>query len=326
MNFYRFAQGIRLGMSPEVADEMTKVYKGSAPKQESTANQNTTQTPAQQAQYQNLLLNSDKWMDNGGFDKNYGGDPNFNPVAGFTQGQQNALTNSGQLGGNLQNLYNGAGVDSLGNFLGAYDPSKTGLNGAIDAANNRLDWNYNTGVAPQVRQGATNAGQFGSTRHGVAEGIALSNLSQQKTDAASTLAYQDQQAFNQNQMNVLNNLGGITKGLNSGNGLQFDSGAMQQQQNQQEINGQLQKWAYENNVSLNDLLAYQQLVSGNMGGTNMGQNQGTSTTQSGGGGMGVAAGALGGAATGAAVGSVVPGIGTMVGAGVGAVAGGLSAS
>jgi hypothetical protein len=325
MNFYRFAQGLRLGMSPEVADSMTKVYKG-GDKQKTEAVQNTVQTPAQQAQYNNLLQGADAWKNWEGFDKNYGGSADFNPVAGFTPEQQAALKASGQTGQQLQDLYNTQGVSSLSNFLGAYDPSKTGLTGAIDASNNRLDWNYGTTVAPQVRQGATGAGQFGSTRHGVAEGIALSNLSQQKTDAASTLAYQDQQAYNQNQLNALNNLSGITKGLNSGSGLQFDAGTLQQQQNQAQISGDLQKWAYENNVSLNDLLAYQQLISGNMGGTNVGQGTNTGGGRAGGGGAGMAAGALGGAAAGATVGSVGGPIGTAVGAGVGAIAGAYGSS
>jgi hypothetical protein len=294
---------------------MTKVYKSGGEKSQSQSD--SVSTPAQQEQYNNLLSGADAWLKGGGFDKNYGGSPDFNGVAGFTPEQQAALNSTNNTGQWLQNRYSSAGIKSLDKYFGEYDPSKTGLNSAIDASNNRLDWNYNTGVAPQVRQGATDAGQYGSTRHGVAEGIALSNLSQQKTDAASTMAYQDQQAYNQNQLNVLNNLSGITQGLNSGNALQFNAGLTQQQQNQAGINGDLQKWAYENNVSLNDLMAYQQLVSGNMGGTNVGQST-ARPGSTGGGGAGVAAGALGGAAAGATVGGPW-------GAAAGGIIGGVSA-
>jgi hypothetical protein len=291
MSLHRFFEGIRLGMTPQAADYMSSVHGGGGDeKQES----NSTSTPYQKEQYDKLLAGADSWLSGGGFDKNYGGSAGFNPTAGFTSGQQAGLAGSDATGKAAQGLYDSQGLSTLANYFGTYDPNKTGLTGAIDASNNRLDWNYNTGVAPQVRQGATDSGQYGSTRHGVAEGIALSNLSQQKTDAASTLAYQDQQAYNQNQLNILNNLSGITKGLNSGNGLQYDAGTLQQQQNQAEINGQLQKWAYENNVSLNDLIAYQQLVSGNMGGT--------STSESSGGGGGSSAlgtiGTVGGAVVG----------------------------
>lgn len=269
MNFTKFSQCLRLGMSPETADDMGKLYKGDKSTQTTSSSR-----PAQEQQYNTLLKGSDSWLNQGGFDKNYGGTAGFDPTANLTPEQQAALQGSYGTGGDLQSMYNTQGASSLGNFLGEYDPSKTGLNSAIDAANNRLDWNYNTTVAPNVRQGATDAGQFGSTRHGIAEGVALSNLSQQKVDASANLAYQDQQAYNTNQLNALNNLSSITRGLNSGYGLQYDTGSIQQQQDQSEINGQLQRWAYENNVSLNDLLAYQQLVSGNMGGTETNKSKG----------------------------------------------------
>jgi len=271
MNFTRFAQGLRLGMSPAVADNMTRVYGGGGDEPQET---NSSSTPYQQANYDKLLSGADTWMSNGGFDKNYGGSADYNSNAVMTPEQKAALAASGQTGQSLQAMYNGAGQQSLADSLGTYDPSKTGLNAAIQASNSALDWNYGTQVAPQVRQGATDAGQYGSTRHGVAEGIAQSQLSQQKTNAASTMAFQDQQAFNTNRTNTLANLSSISKGLNSGNGLSYDAGNLQQQQNQQQISADMQKWAYENNVSLNDLLAYQQLVSGNMGGTQTSESSG----------------------------------------------------
>lgn len=318
MSFRRFQEGLRLGMSPEVADQMSFLHKGGRPSTKTESTQ--TSTPYQQGYYDKLLQGAEAWRQGGGFDKNYGGSKDFNPVAGLTPEQQAGLKGSYQTGQNLQNLYSDQGGSSLGRYFGAYDPSKTGLADAINASNNQMDWNYNTQVAPGIRQGATDAGQYGSSRHGVAEGIAQSQLSQQKQNAASQLAFQDQQAYNQNQLNVLNNLSSITKGLNSGNGLQFDAGQLQQTQNQNQINGQLQKWAYENNVRLNDLLAYQQLISGDMGGTVTGKSK---TTGSSGG-----SGALGSIATigGATVGGFFGGpAGAAAGASVGgAVGNGLS--
>ena len=313
MNFQRFNELLRLGVGAEQADLSARLYKGD----EKQTSENTS-TPYQQKDYDTLLDKSNEWLSGGGFDKNYGGSANFDSVANLTSGQQAGLAGSQTTGQATQNLYNTQGLSSLGNYLGAYDPNKTGLNSAIQASNNQLDWNYGTQVAPQVRQGATDAGQFGSTRHGVAEGIAQSQLSQQKTNAASTMAFQDQQAYNQNQLGVLNNLSSITKGLNSGNGLQYDAGTLQQGQDQNEINGQLQQWAYQNNVSLNDLLAYKSLISGDMGGV-------TSSESSGGGG---GSGALGTIATvgGAVVGGIYGGpAGAAAGASVGgAVGNGLS--
>lgn len=317
MNFQRFNQLLRMGVNPQAADEASALWKGSDKQKSSSTN---TSTPYQQEDYDTLLQKSNDWLNGGGFDKNYGGSANFDSTADLTTGQQAGLAGSQATGQATQGLYDQQGLSSLGNYFGTYDPSKTGLNAAINASNNAMDWNYNTTVAGNIRQGATDAGQFGSTRHGVAEGIAQSQLSQQKQNAASTMAFQDQQAFNQNQLGVLNNLSSITKGLNSGNGLQYDAGTLQQGQDQNEINGQLQQWAYQNNVSLNDLLAYKSLISGDMGGVTTSKSEST-----GGGGGG---GALGAIATvgGAVVGGMYGGpAGAAAGASVGgAVGNGLS--
>lgn len=290
------------------ADSASSLYKGGGGKQTQTQ----TETPYQQGQYKNLLNNADSWLNNGGFTDAYGGGADFDPTANFTQGQNQGLAGSQQTGSALAALYSGQGQNSLADYLGPYNPDKTGLTGAINASNNALDFNYGTQVAPQVRQGATDAGQYGSTRHGVAEGLALSQLSQQKMNAANTMAFQDQQAYNQNRLGVLGNLSTITKGLNSGNGLQFDAGQLQQTQDQNEINGALQKWAYENNASLNDLLAYQQLISGNYGGTTTGVSKG-----GGGGGSGAlgAIGTIGGAVVGSFFGA--PTVGAAAGGAIG---------
>lgn len=296
MNFSKFSQCLRLGMNPAVADDMNRLYKGDSGS-EQTSEQDST--PYQQQYFNNLLRGADSWLAKGGFNKQYGGSANFDSVANQNQAQIDAINNSVSQGNNLQGLYNTLGNSSISNFLGTYDPSKTGLNSAIDAANNRIDWNYNTTIAPQVRQGAQDAGQYGSTRHGVAEGIALSNLSQQKLDAANTLAYQDQQAYNANQLNALNSLSNISTGLNSGNTTAYNAGTLTQQQQQNEINGQLEKWAYENNVTLNDLMAYKNLISGDMGGSSAGS---VTATSNGGGGLGALA-SIGGSALGSYMGS-----------------------
>ena len=292
------------------ADKASSLYKGGGGKQTSTQ----TSTPYQQTQYKNLLTGADQWLQQGGFDKQYGGVEGFDPTANFTAGQQAGLAGSQQTGQQVSQLYGTAGLSSLADYLGPYDPNKTGLTGAINASNNALDFNYGTQVAPQVRQGATDTGQYGSTRHGIAEGLALSQLSQQKMNAANTLAYQDQQAYNQNRLGVLGNLSTITKGLNSGYGLQYDAGSLQQQQDQNEINGQLQRWAYENNASLNDLLAYQQLISGDYGGTTSSVTKGGKS----GGGALATIGTIGGAVVGGFFGGPA---GAAAGASVGGAAG-----
>ena len=308
MNLQRFNELVRLGVPLMGAAEDASYWKGSS-KQKSSST--TTSTPEQSEQYGNLLSGSDDWINSGGFDKNYGGSEGYDPVANFTPEQLAAIQGMAGTGQGLQDLYNGAGLSSLSDALGAYDPSKTGLNSALDNMYERSNFDFDTNQAGQLRQGAQAAGQFGSSRAGIAEGLARDRLSQNQLAASSNMALQDQQNWNTNRTNTLNNLSAITKGLNSGNTALYDSGALQQGQNQAEISGELQKWAYENNVSLNDLLAYKQLITGDMGGTNVSN----STSSGGGGNSGLTAlGSFGGSALGSYFGGAQGGA---AGAGIG---------
>lgn len=266
MNLSRIQQMLAMGNSIEAAMDMQVHWKGGG-KQETTSNATTTNTPTQTPQYNNLLSEADSWLNNGGL----GGGGYINKSDGQQANTYGSIIN----GNNLNGIYTTAGNEALWQMLGNYDPNATGLNGAIDASNNRLDFNYNTQVAPQVAQGAIDTGQYGSTRNGVAQGIALSNLSQQKADSANTLAFQDQQNFNNNRLAAYQSLGQITQGLNSGNQLAYDT-------QEQDRLMQMQALAAKNGASLQDLLAYQQLISGDYGGTST--TNGTSSVKGGSGG------------------------------------------
>lgn len=278
MNFLRFNVYRLMGVPVE---DMGLHFKGSK-KQESTS----TYKPYQQGQYDTLLEGADAWKGGSGFDKNYGGAEGFDPVADMTPEQLAALGQMGNTGAGLSDIYGGLGMDSLRDSLGTYDPSKTGLNTALDNMYERSNFDFDTNQAGQIRQGATGAGQFGSSRHGIAEGLARDRLSQNQSATAGQMQLQDQQAWNTQRQNTLNNLSAISKGLGSGNTMQYDAGAIKQGQAQSEISGELQKWAYENNVDMNDLIAYKNLISGDMGGKN------TSVSKGGAGG-GSALGAIG---------------------------------
>lgn len=308
MNFLAFNTMRVMGVPVE---DMGLRFKGGSQKTSST----TVSTPHQQGNYDTLLGGADKWMEDGGYDKNFGGSADFNPVAGQTGNQTAGIGGMAGTGAGLQGLLNGAGVDSLADYLGPYDPNKTGLNSAIGAANEQMNWDFDTQVRPELRSGASNAGQYGSSRAGIAEGIATSRLTQQQNNNANTMAFQDQQAYNNNRMNALNNMSSIAKGLNSGNAMQYEAGSLEQKAQQDQINGQLQKWAYENNASLNDLLAYQQMISGDMGGTNVTNSKGPKAE---GGGGGAAIGSIAGGIAGSFFGPM----GTMAGSYLGGAVGG----
>jgi hypothetical protein len=215
----------------------------------------------------------------------------------MNQGQLGAIQGMTGTGQNLSSIYNGLGTSALKDTLGPYDPNKTGLSSAIAAANEQSQFDFETGSMGQLRQGATNAGQYGSTRAGIAEGLARGRLAQGQSANAAQLAFQDQQMYNANRTNALSNLSAISAGLGSGDTMQYDANALLQNQQQNEITGDLQKWAYENNVDLNNLLAYQSLISGDMGGS----TKGKVPSSGGGGGMGMLA-SFGGSALGSFMG------------------------
>ena len=303
MNLSRFLEATRGGCTLESAMDAQVFWKGGSKKSTTTTNTVHKQDP----QYNTLLTGSDKWLNEGGFDKNYGGSGTFDPIADFTGGQSSGVAGMQQTGANLSDIYNGLGSDSITRYLGAYDPQKTGLNDAMANAAEQATFDFETGQMGNIRQGAVDAGQFGSSRAGIAEGLARGRLAQGIAANNAQMAYQDQQNYNQNQLNALGNLSSITKGLASGSGLQYDAGALEQQQQQKEIQGQLDKWAYENNVDANTLLAYKQLISGDMGGTSTSVSK---TPGGGGSGLGSALGSIGGFALGN---MIAPGVGGMVG-------------
>lgn len=267
----------------DIDDAHRKWKSGGSPKQKSESKSNTVSTPVQSGQYNNLLGQSDAWLSGGGFDQNYGGVEGFENNAAMNQYQQGAINQMGTQGGNIQNMLNTQGQEALGQALGSYDPNNTGLSDAITAANSTLTRDFNQSTMPAIQAAAVNAGQGGSTRQGIAQGIASQGLADSMSRNASTLAFQDQQAFNQNKSQALSNLSNISQGLLSGAAGQYDAGSLQQSQEQQQINADINKWAYENNVDLNTLLAYKQLITGDMGGTNVSN---TKSTGSGGGGGG----------------------------------------
>lgn len=90
------------------------------------------------------------------------------------------------------------------------------LDPVVDAAARRLYEQYSEQVLPGIRSGAVNAGQYGSSRQGVAEGLAARGLGYAVGDMSANM-YNN--AFNQAQQlmgSAANNLAGL--------GVQYDLG------------------------------------------------------------------------------------------------------
>lgn len=162
-----------------------------------------------------------------------------------------------------------------------------------DALTQQSVQNFNQGVMPQIRAGAQAAGQYGSSRQGIAEGVAAGNAS---TGLGANLAQLYSQGYNTDTNSALQN-----KSLDNNfytNNRQLDLSQYQIGANltNQGITGQqnLGKGVYEGgntyqNAPMNNLNNYSNLVNPYTGlnGTNTGTN-------SAGGGL---TGALGGGMT-----------------------------
>lgn len=311
MNFIFFNLKALQAGGPE---DIGKVFKGGGSGKTKT-DMTTTTTHKQDKNYDQLLGGASDWLSSGGFDKNYGGVEGFDPVADLNQGQLDSLGNQSSTGKGLQDILGTSGMQGLQDMLGQYDPSKTGLNAALGAANERMNFDFGTQVMPGVRQGASEAGQFGSSRHGIAEGLALDRLSQNQANVGAQMAMQDQQSWNAQRASAMNNLQGISQGLNAGNIIDYNANAKLQSQEQSEKQGALEKWAYDNNVDVNTLDAYKQLVSGDMGGTQ--RQQGWTKAPSTGGGGGSAIGSIAGGIAGSFFGPAGTALGSAAGGAIG---------
>jgi len=160
--------------------------------QQNQATQTTTQTLSpQQQQLINLGMPFAQQ-----FAANQPQLPSGSSVAGFNPTQltaQNMAT--GTAAGPLTaEAANAQGAQQFLTSGAALNPdTNPGLRGAIEAATRPVEQNFAETILPGIRSDAVNAGQFGSSRQGVAEGIA--SQQEQKTigDVAANLSNQNYQ-------------------------------------------------------------------------------------------------------------------------------------
>jgi hypothetical protein len=239
-------------------------------------------------------------------------------VAGFDPAQlagQQTLVNQAQ--GNLTNLGDSA-LQASQFFLGpGLDPlTNPFLQSAISAAVQPLFQGLTQSALPAVRGEANTVGQVGSSRQGIAEGLAIQGTQQTAGNVAAGLANQGFQTAMEAGIRALGlapQTGGL---LLQPGGILSAVGAERQGQEQREIDAEVNKFLQE---QLLPFLSAKEIASIAFGIPN--QSSTASGTTSGGG-ISPIQGALGGAATGAAIGSLFgPGPGTAIGAGVGAMGG-----
>jgi hypothetical protein len=190
---------------------------------------------------------------------------NQDATADFTPEQSMGISNLFDKSSSLNDIYSGQGMNALTKTLGEFDPNDPSLQNAIQSNADNMYSAFARNVLPGIQGNAMNLGAVGSKRHGVAQGLALSDLSGQVGKMSTDMTFDAYKTHEGNQFAALNNLPGITSGLSSGAQQQFDTGGLEQDQSQSEIDSALQAWAYKNDVNINNLSALKALVSGDVG-------------------------------------------------------------
>lgn len=247
---------------------------------------------------------------------------------------QNALSQGSQVAG-TGSSFAGNAADLYSRYTGI-DPTQTILNnasqyanspyaqGMIDAASRDVTRNLYENQLPTLAKAAAGSGNTNSTRAGVESAIAQRGAADRLADISSTVRGQLfntglQQAQSQFNQNLTNSLAANSQLANAyGTGLNaqlqgqqmvgnaFDQGTAAgnvfQNQNQNELNAEMQKFQEQQNNPMDLLSKYMGLVQGNYGGTTT-----TQMPSYGGGWQGALTGALGGALGGAGIASKLGG-------------------
>lgn len=234
-------------------------------------------------------------------------------VAGFdpsqTAGQEGALASAGTQTGLARS---GAGTSQYWTSPQALDVNNNpAVQGMLDRNRREVERSLLETALPTIRSGAEMTGNFGSSRQGIAEGVASGRASQALADAnATTLS----KAYSENVDAQLKALGLLPSTINtqtSGDLTTSAVGDTRQGMAQRLLDEQVGNFNYDQLAPFLQSKEIMSLLSGIPGGSTTSTATGPSKNP--------LTGALGGAASGASLGSLVmPGIGTGVGAGLGA--------
>lgn len=237
---------------------------------------------------------------------------------GPTQVPVGAQQGPPQQGGNLPALIGSAqGANQLllsPDLLNAQ--SNPALQSYIDAATRPIYQNLTEQALPAIRsQFLGPAGGYGSTRQGIAEGLAISRAGQTAGDVAAQIASQGYGQGLDAQIRALG-LAPSTGQLGALPAQYLDAvGQQNQLQVQAQIDAEMRRHAFEQNLPYQQLREYASIVGGpGYGGVSETTAPGTRTSRP--------LSALGGAASGAAIGGSFGGpYGAAIGGGVGLIAG-----
>lgn len=239
----------------------------------------------------------------------YGG----STVAGFdpsqTAGQEMALRAAGTQGEVASNA-----ADASNYYLDGriWDPANNpGLRGAIDAAVRPIGEQLTEKALPAIRGEAVTTGNFGSSRQGIAEGIATREASRAAGDTAAKIAQNEYETNVNAQLKAMGLVPTVQQAQLAPATTTSGVGDVRQALQQALLNEQVSGFNYDEWAPFLQSKELIGLASGipGAGATTTGSTPQANPLTS----------ALGGAAAGASLGSaIMPGIGTGIGAGAGA--------
>ena len=184
------------------------------------------------------------------------------------------------------------------------------VQGNIKAAITPLQQQLTESTLPAIRDSAESSGNFGSSRQGIAEGLAAGRESQAEGSATANII---NNAYNTNvdaQLKALGLLPQTQGAQTTGSLTQSDVGDVQQSMNQALLGEQVGNYNYDQMAPYLQGKDIMSLLTGMPGGTTV--STGTTPTAN------PVTGALGGAAAGASLGSLLGPAGAAGGAGIGA--------
>lgn len=234
-------------------------------------------------------------------------------IAGFTpeqvQGQGMAL---GAAGTQDRLARSAAGASEFYTGGSVWDPaSNPNLRGAIDASTRPIYEGLTEKALPAIRGEAVSTGNFGSSRQGIAEGIATREASRAAGDTASKLAQAQYETNVNAQLKAMGLLPTVQGAQVTGATTTSGVGDVRQTMNQALLGQDVSAFNFDQMAPFLQSKEIMSLLQGLPGGTTVSTANTPSAnpwTQ-----------ALGGAAAGASLGSaIMPGIGTGVGAAGGA--------
>ena len=258
----------------------------------------------------------------------YGGQPQYYPgetvapIDPNTQYAQNYAEQAAQ--GQLKDVSKAAGQSAVFNLRDAKDvQSNPYLQSAISAAFTPTIQAFTDpgGALSQARTQFEGAGQFGSSRHALGEGVAYGRLGTALANTASTMASEGYTSGLDAAIRQAALLPQTQTGILAPASTAEAVGQSREAYAQQLIDAAINEWNFNQNLPAAKLAQYQNLVQGTYGGDSITTSPAARSNPALGAIGGAATGAVGGAAVGAQMGSSGGVYGAAIGAIIGAIAG-----